>query len=449
VLEDGTNAQVIRSGDGRVADGVSSVRVVFADLHGVQRGKDVPLAEFDRVAQHGVTFCWAVMGTDLRHTPVVGGELGYPDMIAMPDLSTLVQVPWEPDMALCLSDLGRLPGGAPEPTDPRDAVRRACAAFEQIGFAPVVGPELEFFLVQPDPAHPGRWVRYVDNLSMVYTVGRQADPRGVVRLLLEGCAGLGLGAFAANHEYMNSQYEINLRHGPALDAADRAFLLKASVKEVSTQHGLLATFIGKPFNDQGGSGFHVHVSLDRDGVNAFDDASDPDGLAPELRAFTAGVLEHASACMAFLNPTINAYRRLEPDSLAPTHANWGIDNRTTFIRIPPERGGGTRVEIRVGDGSANPYLGIAALLFAGLDGVRRGLDPGAPKTGDVYRADAPGATLPDTLHDALDALEADEYMVGSLGPELVSTFTAMKRFEIERYRHHVSDWDLDEYLHHL
>jgi glutamine synthetase len=433
----------------QIADDVRSVRIVFADLHGVQRGKDVPRAEFEHVAGHGVTFCWAVMGTDLRHTPVVGGELGYPDMIARPDLDTLVQVPWEPDMALCLADLGRLPQGGPEPTDPRDAVRRAAAGFDALGFVPVIGPELEFFLVQPDPAQPGRWVRYVDNLSMVYTVGRQADPRGVVRTLLEGCAGLGLGAFAANHEYMNSQYEINLRHGPALDAADRAFLLKASVKEVAAHHGLLATFIGKPFNDQGGSGFHVHLSLERGGENAFDDPDAPDGLAPEMRAFVGGVLEHASASMAFLNPTINAYRRLEPDSLAPTHANWGIDNRTTYVRIPPERGGGTRIEVRIGDGSANPYLGIAALLFAGLDGIRRGLDPGAPKVGDAYRSEAPGAELPQTLHDALDALEADAYMVDALGRELVETFTTMKRFEIERYRSHVSDWDLDEYLHHL
>jgi glutamine synthetase len=433
----------------RLGDGVSSVRIVYADLHGVQRGKDVPRTEFADVAGDGVTFCWAVMGTDLRHTPVVGGEVGYPDMVAVPDLSTLVEVPWEPDIAMCLSDLERLPSREPEPTDPRGAVRRAQQAFEELGFAPSIGPELEFFLLAPDPERPGQFRRYVDNLSMVYTVGRQADPRNVLRRLLEGCAGLGLGAFAANHEYMNSQYEINLRHGPALDAADRAFLLKASVKEVSVHHGLLATFIGKPFNDQGGSGFHVHLSLEKDGRNAFDDPEGEDGLSPEVRSFTAGVLEHAQACMAFLNPTINAFRRITPDSLAPTHANWGIDNRTTYVRIPPERGKGARIEVRIGDGSANPYLGIAALLFAGLDGMRRGLDPGPPKSGDVYRAEEPGSALPPTLSDALDALEGDAFMVEAMGPELVSTFVAMKRFEIERYRHHVSDWDLDEYLHHL
>ena len=286
---------------------------------------------------------------------------------------------------------------------------------------------------------------------MVYTVGPQVDPGGVVRGITEALAGLGLEAFAFNHEFMNSQYEINLRYADALTAADRAFLLKAAVKDVAAMNGLVATFMGKPFNDQGGSGTHLHVSLNRDDSNAFHDADGQDGVSAEMRAFTAGVVEHATALMAFLNPTINAYRRIEPDSLAPTHANWGWDNRSTFVRIPPERGPATRMELRVGDGSANPYLAIAAVLAAGADGVRRELEPAAPLEGDAYRADpsVAGAPLPATLEEALDALEADELLAAALGPEIVNTFLAMKRFEIERHRAWVSDWEIDEYLHHL
>jgi glutamine synthetase len=155
--------------------------------------------------------------------------------------------------------------------------------------------------------------------------------------------------------------------------------------------------------------------------------------------------------MAFLNPTVNAYRRILPDSLAPTHANWGFDNRTTFVRIPPERARSTRVEVRVGDGGANPYLGVAAMLFAGLDGVRRAVDPPDPLSGDAYHLgpDQAGGALPHTLADALDALEADEYIVASMGRELVETFLTMKRFESDRFRAHVSEWELDEYLRHL
>jgi glutamine synthetase len=427
---------------------VSAVRVVFSDLHGIERGKDVPIGDFDAIAERGLGFCWAVMGTDLRHTPVVGGEIGYPDMVAKPDLTTLVRLPWEPDVAHCLADLERAPDGVPEPTDPRAAVRRAAAAFEELGYSPIIGPELEFFLCERDPDAPRGVRRYVDNLSMVYTVGRQADPRGISSQLLRHCADLGLGAFAANHEYMNSQYEINIRESPALDAADRAFRLRAAVKDYAAQQGLIATFMGRPFNDQGGSGFHLHVSLERDGENA---CAEGDDVATVTRHFIAGTLAHAQALMALLNPTINAYRRILPDSLAPTHANWGLDNRTTFVRIPPERGEGARLEIRVGDGSANPYLAIAAILAAGLDGVRNELEPPRPLDGDAYHApeDVRGGSLPQSLGEAIDALEADAALCDALGRETVETFATIKRFEIERHSAHVSDWELDEYLHHL
>ena len=430
-----------------LSPGVRTVRVVFPDLHGIQRGKDIPRAELARAMDDGLAFCQVVMGTDLRHTPVVGGEEGYRDMVAMPDLSTLVELPWEPDVAACMADLHS--GGAPEPTDVRALVGRAEAALAELDFAAQIGPELEFFLCEPDG--DGGWRRHVDNLSMVYTVGPQADPQGVLKGLLEGCHALGIGAFAANHEYMNSQYEINLRHCAPLAASDHAFRLKAAVKDYAAQRGLLATFMGKPFNDQGGSGTHVHVSLDRDGANRFDDPDAPDGLAPEVRHFTAGVLAHAPALMAFLNPTVNAYRRILPDSLAPTHANWGLDNRTTFVRIPPERGHGCRIELRVGDGSANPYLVTAATLFAGIDGLRRELEPPAPLTGDAYTAPAEeaGDPLPLSLDAALDALQADALLTEACGDELVQTFVTLKRFELERCRQHTSDWDLAEYLHHL
>jgi glutamine synthetase len=419
---------------------VTSVRVLYSDLHGIARGKDVPIGEFDHAAEHGLAFCAAIMGTDLRHTPVVGPEIGYPDLKAVPDLSTLLAVPWEPGVVACLADLHPVTPEHDPPADPRGALKRAIAGYEELGLTPVVGPELEFFLCVRD--ENGGLRRYVDNLSMVYTVGPQADPKGIVRELAEALSRLGLGAFAANHEFMNSQYEINLRHAPALDAADRAFRLKTAVKDVAAIHGLVATFMGKPFNDQGGSGFHLHFSANRDGENAFD------GVSDELRHFSAGVLAHAPALTAFLNPTINAYKRLVPDSLAPTHANWGWDNRTTFIRIPAERGAATRVEVRVGDGSANPYLAIAATLFAGLRGITQQLVLPEAIDGDAYTQEQDNP-LPASLTDALDALEADAYLRDAMGAPIIDTFLAMKRFEAERHRQWVSDWERDEYLHHL
>ena len=429
---------------------ITSIRVLYPDLHGVARGKDVPLSEFDHVLKNGLCFCAAVMGTDLRHTPVVGGEGGYPDFIARPDLTTMVTLPWEPGVACCLADLAPAENGVAV-ADPRGALRLAVQAVRDLGFDPVVGPELEFFLIVRDPSQANGIRRHVDHLSMVYTVGPQADPGGLVRKMTEDLSQLGLDVFAVNHEFMNSQYEINLRHSDALSAADRAFRLKTAVKDIAAQHGLCATFMGKPFNDQGGSGTHLHISLERDGENAFAAPGVEHGVSSEMGAFTAGVLAHAPALMAFLNPTVNAYRRIAPASLAPTHVNWGWDNRGTFIRIPPERQAATRLEIRVGDGAANPYLAIAAVLLAGAAGVRHNLSPPAPVSGDAYRADPSviGDPLPATLDEALDALEQDDLLAEGLGSAIVTTFTAMKRFELERHRAWVSDWDIAEYLHHL
>jgi len=433
-----------------VLDGARSVRILYPDLHGVARGKDIPVRHFDHVIESGLCFCAAVMGTDLRHTPVWGGEEGYPDLVARPDLATMATLPWDPQVAVCLADLSPAEGAAPI-ADPRGAVRAAVESLRALGFDPIVGPELEFFLVRRDPEAPNGIARLVDNLSMVYTVGQQADPDGLVRRMSEHLAELGLDAFAVNHEFMNSQYEINLRHSGALSAADRAFLLKAAVKDMAAMNGLLATFIGKPFNDQGGSGTHLHVSLNRDGSNALDAPAADDGLSPETHHFIAGVLTHAPALMALLNPTINAYRRILPDSLAPTHANWGYDNRSTFIRIPPERGAATRIELRVGDGAANPYLAIAATLAAGADGIRRELAPPPPVTGDAYHAapEIAGDPLPGTLETALDALEQDAVLTTALGAPIVDTFLTVKRFEVQRHREWVSDWDIAEYIHHL
>src|SRR3954453_16529222 len=264
--------------------------------------------------ENGLCFCSAVVASHLRPPPVGGPDEGSPDMIARPDVTTMAPLPWEPGVAVCLANLGPAEGGAPIP-DPRGAVRAGVEALRGLGLDPIVGPELEFFLVRRDPAAPNGIARRVEKPSMVYTVGPQADPDGVVRGMTESLAQLGLEVFAVNHEFSNSQYEINLRHADAMTAADRDFRLKTGVKETAAQNGLLATFLGKPFNDQGGSGTHFHLSLNRGERNAFDAPSEGGGVSPEARQFAAGVLAHAPALMALLNPTINAYRRIVPDSL--------------------------------------------------------------------------------------------------------------------------------------
>ncbi len=435
--------------------GVRAVRLLYTDLHGVARGKDIPISEFEELAEEGVAFCAAVMATDLRHTPVVGGEEGYVDLAVRPDVETLRVVPWQRDVAWCVGDLWQPDGSGRWPVCPRGLLESVARRYAERGLVPVVGPELEFFLLERDPSGGGGGGglrRYVDQLSRVYTVGLVSDPRGIVLEMLYAAEELGLRAFAANHEFMNSQYEINIRHSAAVDAADRAFLLKTAVKELAARAGLLATFMAKPFNDQGGSGFHVHLSLGHlDGGNAFDASGGPHGLGPLRAQFVAGVLEHGPGLMALLGPTVNAYKRIVPDSLAPTHVNWGLDNRTAFVRVPNEHGPRSRIEIRAGEGGANAHLSVAALLLAGLDGIERGLEPPDPVVGDAYRADEAhaGSRLPADLGAALDALEADTWLREALGEELVASFLAMKRFELDRFLHWVTDWELDEYAAHL
>ena len=259
--------------------GVRTVRVTYPDLHGISRGKDYPISHFPHVIADGGAYCEAIMTVDLRHNVVAGPEHGFQDILARPDLDTLVPVPWEQDTAWCLADLVRM-DGSPYGVDPRATVRRAVAAYAELGLTPIVGPELEFYLCAPDPAETVGYRRYVDNPSHVYTVGQVADPRGLLTAMLHACVDMGLGAIAANHEYGRSQFEINLTHGPALQAADRAFRFKSVVKDMAAREGLLATFIGKPWNDDEGSGFHLHLSLnDGDGKNALNGPGD-DGLSP-------------------------------------------------------------------------------------------------------------------------------------------------------------------------
>jgi glutamine synthetase len=428
--------------------GVRSVRLQFSDLHGIIRGREIPIADFAEIAEDGAGFVEAVMTIDLRHNIVSGFAEGFRDLLARPDLDTLATLPWAPDTAICLCDLEDTGTHTPSELDPRGALRRAIAGYRELELEPVLGPELEFYLCEADASAPSGFRRYENVPSRVYTSDPTGDPRRILPRLLRDCHDLGLGAFAANHEYGRGQFEINLHHGDALDAADRAFRFKGAIKELAALEGLLATFIGKPWNDDEGSGFHLHTSLRAaDGTNAFVDADGADGLAPLCRMFVAGLIDHGPALMAFLNPTTNAYRRITPEALVPTRCNWGHDNRFVLARVPGERGRACRVELRLGDGAANPYLASAATLFAGLDGIQRALEAPEPVAGLIYELpeEQLGAPLPTTLDEALAALESDTVLVEAMGPRLVATFLENKRFELERARKTVTDWEFEEY----
>jgi glutamine synthetase len=316
-----------------------------------------------------------------------------------------------------------------------------------LGYTLVCGPELEFFVCQQ--AADGSWQRYANDPGNVYVVGRKGDPEGLLLHMLRQLRDAGLRVTTANHEFSPGQFEINLGHSELADAADRSFRLKSAVQEIARHRDLMATFMAKPFNDEGGSGFHVHVSVnDEAGRNVFGDEAGTDGLSATGRHAIGGVLAHAAALSALLNPTINSYKRFGPDTLAPWLIDWGLDNRSAMVRVPPERGPGARMEIRLGDATANPYLALAAVGAAVYLGIQDKIEPPAKLEGYGYD---PGrsAILPMRLPAALDALEADEELAEVLGGYFVSSFVAYKRNEIERFERFVTDWEYREYAYHL
>jgi len=443
-------SEVRRHMERLAADGIDVVRVTYPDLIGTDRARDVLLEELPRAMEHGLAFCRAVYHTSPQGdvVPVHGGlDAGLPDICVRPDLDTLLPLPWEPGVAACLGEVLDPATGAPAPESPRDLLQAVLARCAEHGLRPVVGPELEYFLCERDAA--GGWRRYASDPGVVYTAGLRADPDNHLLRTLRQVRDLNIGVLSGNHEFDGGQFEINLVHSEAMSAADRAFRFKAAIKELARKEGRLATFMAKPFNDAGGSGFHLHLSShDTEGRNAFDDPSGPYGLSATARHSVAGVMAHAPALAALLNPTVNSYKRFGPDTLAPWLIDWGLDNRSAMVRVPPERGSGARLELRLGDASANPYLAIAATIAAALLGVVAAEEPPAPLEGYGYDP-ARSAVLPGTLSEALDALEADTALAEVLGKDFTTSFLSYKRNEVERFQRHVTDWEFTEYAYHL
>jgi glutamine synthetase len=427
--------------------GVRRVRIHFTDLLGISRNKVVPISELESACEGGINFCIAAFCVDHAGEVIegtgLGAEVDFRDAQAVPDLSTLTVIPWEADTAVAIGDVhfdGELLDCAP-----RSLLKRACEEMRKRGYAAVAGHELEFFLLRPGADGNG-YEQYAKQPGLVYTHSPSVDTEGVLREMEDAVAAMGLPLVGASQEYFGSQWEINLRYDEALRAADDAHLFKLAVKEIAAKHGLVATFMGKPLEEQGSSGYHLHLSLwDESGANALEDRDGADGLSDLCRRFLAGQLEHARGTTPVMAPTINAYKRFLAQAFGPSNVTWGHDNRTVYARIPRERGNGTRVENRAGDGTANAYLASAATLFAGIDGIERGLDPGEPTTGVAYALeDKP--LLPASLGEALAALEEDDYLRRSLGKRFLQAFVTMKRSEVARFASAVTDWELREYL---
>lgn len=431
--------------------GVHSLFAQFTDIHGVAKGKFIPVNRLGDLVSDGAGFSGpSIWGTDL---PRYGPTSEYYGRAV---LESVQPMPWMPGYARVVLD--GFVAGEPFDACPRQVLKRQVARLDERGWKLNVGIEPEFFLFRRDPN--GRPLPLaldpadtLDKPSYDY----QTLARGVpfIDRLVPMLGELGFGLEQVDHEDANGQFEINYRHDHALAAADRLMLFKMAAHGVAESLGLVFSLMPKPFADQPGSGLHFHLSLeDANGRMVMRDSDSARlGLSAIGQHFLGGLLAHASALTALCAPTVNSYKRLcagaarSGSTWVPGLALYGDNNRSTLARITA-----SRIEWRVPDGTCNPYLALAAIIAAGLDGVDRALDPGDPvvdDTGlwsDAQRQQHAGARLPATLAEAVDALAADECLRNAVGTRITSAFISIKTQEWTDYRRRISDWEFEHTL---
>jgi glutamine synthetase len=442
-------------------DGLKRVRFSFADQHGVLRGKTLAVSEVEAALKSGVGFPSSLLLKDTSHRTVFpafspGGGVGMRefqgagDALMAADTSTFRVLPWAPDTGWVLCDL-KFQDGRPVPYDTRGLLK---AALEKLRPSELVcGLEVEFHVFRivrdslrpEDAGQPGSppEVSLLTTGYQLLTEQRydQLDP--VFQVLQQNLAGLGLPLRSFEVEFGPSQMEITLSPLPALAAADAMVLLRSAVKQVARRHGYHATFMCRPkLPNAMSSGWHLHQSLSRAGKNAF--VSEKEDLSETGKHWLAGLLTHARGACAFGTPTINGYKRYRPYSLAPDRIVWGKENRGALLRVIGGPGNAaTRIENRIGEPAANPYLYIASQIHSGLDGLAA--KPALPRPADTpYEATA--ELLPRTLDEALAALRKDPALRGGFGEPFIEYFCRIKEAEIARFNLEVSDWEHREYF---
>ncbi|KZN23228.1 glutamine synthetase [Haladaptatus sp. R4] len=431
-----------------------TIRLVWTDINGVARGISLSGDEASHAIEEGVGFANGVAELTLEPAllddPKYGAEAG--DMMAVPDVDSVMPIEWAADTAAVFTDLTNVDSSRFDLCS-RSALRSVLEDLASEGYTARVGVETEFSLLRPDD--DGGWVPYNDRCS--YDLDALDMGSDLIRDWTNAMEAAGGHVLGVHQESQPGQYEINIEYDDALRTADTVMFLRHMLKSVSRQHGCKTTLMPRPHSHEDANGMHLHLSLwDRTGSeNEFksdtDDIRFPagkhpvgeSGLSETGRHFVGGLLEHMKALTAICAPTVNSYKRLLPGIWAPVNIAWGPDNRSTVVRLPPELDSATRIEHRVPDSSCNPYLGLAASLAAGLDGIRNEIDPGEPTIENAY--DEGYESLPRTLWTALEHLENDEVIEDALGSALVEEFVQLKRDEFDRSMDHVTEWEREEY----
>ncbi|MBD3671862.1 MAG: type III glutamate--ammonia ligase [Gammaproteobacteria bacterium] len=420
----------------------------FVDIHGVAKTKSVPASHLEDVLEDGAGFAgFAVWGMRM-------GPHGA-DYMARGDLSTLSLVPWQPGYARIVCD-GYV-NDEPYPLDTRNILAKQLKRMSDKGWTFNTGLEPEFSLLKRDENGQVMIADDSDGLDKpCYDYKGLSRSREFLEKFVESLQEVDFDVYQIDHEDANGQFEINYTYTDAMTSADRYVFVRMAGGEIANQLGLICSFMPKPFSDRTGNGTHMHMSItDADGKMVFHDDSDKNnlGLSRLGYHFLGGLLAHAPALCALLAPSVNSYKRLvvgralSGATWAPAYISFGDNNRTSMVRVPYGR-----LELRLGDGSMNPYTAAAAVIAAGLDGVERELDPGEPQNFNFYdytpeQLKEKGIdTLPQSLHEALLALEADDLFKEQLGADFIDEFLTVKRMEWVEYSRHVSDWEQQRYV---
>jgi glutamine synthetase len=426
---------------------IETVRLSVVDLHGVPRAKLLTAAHFREVARRGHAWALPLVAVDIWQGMApdeheYGIQTGFGNGVAMPDLRTLRRLPWTRGSAHAMADVFTR-AGAPAPTA-RQALQRVLDSATGMGYRPVLGSELEFYVFRPVPEGDGFGRLF--GLQSWFSEHALALTQAFVEDL-QLCVGeLGLPVYEVFNEHGAGQYEINLAPGSGIGCIDDVVLLKVAIKEIAMRHGLRATFLAKPVNgkDTPPSGYHLHQTLDAaGGGNAFHDGADADGLSAVARHYIGGHIAHAAGMTGVAAPTVTAYKRYVPGTWAPVRAGWAVDNRTALVRAIPGAES-ARIENRLGSSDANPYALAAVMVAAGLDGVRRALDPG-PRGGLNMLEDERFPRLPSTLIEGVEAFAADDVLRDALGQDFSRTLIRCLRHDWRRFTQHVTDWEIREY----
>ncbi len=421
------------------------LRLIFSDLLGYTRSIEVGFNRLYEILDHGVV----IDGSSVPGFNTVNES----DVLLLPARATPLTQPWDPSAALLLCRVHEV-SGEPHPRDPRNILQRIVESAAGLGLRLMVGSELEFFTVSrklDDTIAPMDHGGYFSTQPQDFALDFRRD---VIRTLET----LGIGVTSHHHEVANGQQEIGLQYVEAEDAADNIMLARIIISEMAYRRDMIATFMPKPFPDQNGSGMHLHQSLwGLDGSRNLFAANGDSSISQLALSYIGGLLEHAETLAAVLAPTVNSYKRLVPGFEAPTRVAWGYRNRSTMVRVPHFNGSlkAARIELRCPDATCSPHLVVASILAAGLDGIRRDIEPPEPTDKDLYESGVTLRSLPGSLEGALESLDRSSMMRGVLGDSVVDALVKMRKREWEEYIESTGDpgtseitkWEIERYMH--